>query len=125
MWTDVDLTDRAGLGCPRAGRGNCDAVDQCHLAAHIRRGEIGRGARSDMDERTVQATGPGWLREGMGDAGNLRVAHIEARGAGQADVGIVMDQPGAETAGLQAPLQVLEAFELRLGSRQLDPASEL
>src|SRR4051794_37865638 len=50
---------------------------------------------------------------------------LDAGPAGQADIGVVQDELGAPAVPVEAGLQVVEAFTLLRGPRQLDAAGEL
>jgi len=61
----------------------------------------------------------------MRDAGRRLESRLEAGGAGQADIGVVLLERGREAHAVELPLQIMEAFEFLGRARQLHPLREL
>ena len=112
MGRDMQLARGAGRLGARRDRGARNAVDEHDLAAAIGAREIGFRPVTDIDELGRE---PGFRRrqrEGMGDALELAPIGLDARAAGQADIGVMREELGAIAVSVEAGLQIAEALEL-------------
>ena len=122
---DLHLTHRAGArgACCLAGTG--DALRQHDRATQIATGEVGFVAVADIDQTSGHAIRRRAAREGMRDAGQRMVVHIDARLARQADIGVVHDQLRAVAVLVEPRLEVAQALQLVRSAGQLHPARQL
>ena len=121
---DLHLAHRAGMRRARGLAGAGDAFRQHDRAAQVASGEVGCVAVADIDQPSGHALRRRTAREGMRDAGERLVVHIDARLAGQADIGVVHDEVGAVAVFVELRLEVAQALQLIRRAGQLHPAGE-
>ena len=119
---DLHLTHGTGVRGVRRLARTGDALHQHDRAAQVAPGEIGCVAIADIDQPSRHAIGRRATREGMRDAGQRMVVHIDTRLARQADIGVVHDQPGPVAVLVQLGLKIAEALQLIRCAGQLHPA---
>ena len=119
----MDLRDRAvPSGGDRRGRRR-DPVDENGGATSVDGGVARLVAGADVDQaRLKPARGP---RERVRDAAVLASQRLETRGAGEADVRVVLQQLRAVAGRAELALDVAQALQLLGRARMLAPAREL
>ena len=121
--TDVRLPDRAGVRRAPRHRWCRNAIDQHDAATHIAAGEVGFSTGGDMHQPAAHAVGRG-ARERMRDAAQRLVVRLHQRPAGQADIGVVLQQLRAKAKAVELCLHVAHAVRLAGRAGQLLPLGE-
>ena len=124
MRADLHLAHRAGTRGARGLAGAGDALGQHDRAAQVAPGEIRLVAVADIDQPSGHAIRRRTAREGVRDAGERLVVHIDPRLARQADIGVVHDELGAVAVLVELRLEVPQALQFVRRAGQLHPAGE-
>ncbi len=124
MRADVDLADRAShrgsVGCAGIG----DQFQQHDFAVCVDRGEVLDAAKAGIDHGSAQAARRRGSRERMGNAVRRVCVDLDARPAGQADVGVVQNQVRLVAVRVEPGLQVAETFQFLRRPGELHAAGE-